>query len=100
MRWRHVRDACVRRSAHSIGDDHPLVVGWHGHDLRAHTTKHLATDYIARIFDPRTVSWIQQQACSEVDSLLSAAHDNDLLRARFHSTGRLDVRGDFIAKSL
>src|SRR5262245_43091992 len=98
MRWGHVDESGVRAAFLPHSDIQPLAIHWDGRQPRTCTQQRTPRTRIARILDPSPVPLIEQHTGCEVQCLLRASHDNDLLSYAAHGAGLAKIAGDYLAK--
>ena len=98
MRWRDEDGPRFPSPPHSIPHIQPLGVDRHRHRTDAGRLQYLVHEPVARLLDPRGRPGVEQHACREVESLLRAAHDQDLRRFTMHRARRPQVVRDRLAQ--
>jgi hypothetical protein len=86
---------CVRRQS---PEGNAGVGDWQCAQPGAVRKKQLLRARVARFFDRDFVVWIQQQPRTEIECLLRAADDDDLVGRTSHGAGPREVRGNRFAK--
>ena len=79
MRRRHVDEARLAAAAHPRLDVEALGVDAHRDDPGAGPDEGAAGARIAGILHPASVPRVEQQAADEIEALLGAGHDDDLV---------------------
>ena len=79
MRRRHEDQFDPSSLRRQVADLHPLVIDVDEFDRCAGRARHVARGEVVRILQYHAVAAIDQDAHGEVDGLLRAAHDNNLL---------------------
>ena len=52
---------------------------------------------IARILDARAIAFVEKQTCDEIERVLHARHDDDLVCRAAHAARGVEIRGDGLA---
>jgi hypothetical protein len=95
---RHHRETRARSETNAGGDVHAFVIRWHGHERQARGLERRARRDIAGLLGPDEVAGLCQRARGEVDALLRAGDDDDLLRLADDAARGAEIFGDGLAQ--
>ena len=97
MRGRHA-DEPRRGNPLELLHPQPLLVGRHVHELGARRGEAEGEARVVRLLEHRDVARVDEQARAEVDCLLRALHDQDLLGLAGHAARARQVAGERLAQ--
>jgi hypothetical protein len=76
------------------------IIDGHADHLRTERLQEPSGRRIARILDCDPVTWPEQYPGDDVDSLLDAARDGDIVGRRVHAARDTDVAGNSLAQAV
>ena len=80
-------------------DNNPVLINRHTADANAKRFEEPSNQMITRIFDGDLITRFQQGPSYDIQRLLSAAHDNDIVRRSFHTPSDSDVTSNGLAQT-
>jgi hypothetical protein len=94
MGGRHVNEFRAAASAPRLPGVEPLIIHWDRHDLRRKCFEHRRDDRETRILDADSITRIQQHADREIQGVLDARHDDDLISRALDAPRLPKIVGD------
>src|SRR5579863_4316150 len=98
VRGRDEHGARFRAPADALGDIDAVVVDRYRTDLRARPDERKARQRVSWILDPDFLVWTLHDTGHDIDSLLGAGRDHDLLGFASHSTRGMKIIADGFAQ--